>query len=460
MKQRVLSHWLLAVLAAALALFWLTVPALAAETGESEPTDESQSEPVEISTVEELLAMAEDPSGSYILTADLDMTGVEWKSLDFSGSFDGNGHAILNLTLSQPGDARPMSYDGNNKGYETSYVGLFGSLDHAQVKNLRLLNVRAVVETDEPCFLAGIAGYADHSTVTDCTVTGCLELRAHDRMFGVAGVIGHGNGSVERCTVDVTLICTDTDSQTKDEQFLGGVFATGFIHVMDCDITLDGYISDHGYVHSGGIAGMTMRYPLPDWKTVGYITGNTVTGKITFFEHNSDRRAYCAAEVGEPLASNSVISDNTTNFLRDERFEYDVELRPETCPEPVYSQTTVEPTCQSFGYTVCTCTGCGYSYMDHYTLCADHQVSQWTLAEEPTTEKEGLSRGSCRWCGLELERTEPKLEPEKTSAETKPIQTAQDAAGEPDGSKVPLLAAAAALLLIGGGALMSRKKKS
>ena len=59
-----------------------------------------------------------------------------------------------------------------------------------------------------------------------CTVTGCLELRAHDRMFGVAGVVGYGSGTVEGCTVDVTLICTDTDPNTKDEQFMAAVFST------------------------------------------------------------------------------------------------------------------------------------------------------------------------------------------------------------------------------------------
>ena len=51
------------------------------------PARGTEPEPAEIATVEDLLAMAENPSGSYILTADLDMTGIPWKSLDFSGAF-------------------------------------------------------------------------------------------------------------------------------------------------------------------------------------------------------------------------------------------------------------------------------------------------------------------------------------------------------------------------------------
>ena len=427
--------------------------------GMAVPARGEEARPTEIGTVEDLQAMAENPGGSYILTADLDMAGIPWKSLDFSGSFDGNGHAILNLTLSQPGDSRPKSYDGNNKGYDAAYVGLFGTLTNAQVKNLKLLNVRGLVETDEPCFLAGIAGFADHSLVENCTVTGRLELRAHNGMFGVAGIIGSGNGTVTGCTLDLTLICTDTDSSVKDEQFLGGVFGTGFVSVTDCDITLDAYISDHGYVHSGGIGGMHMRYPLPDWKTVGYITGNRVTGKITFFEDNRDRRAYCEAEIGEPLADNTVIADNVTDFLRDERFVYDTELRPEICIDPTYSQEMIPPTCQSYGYTSYTCCGCGYNYRDNYTLYGDHEADTWTQVKAPTAEQEGLSRGSCNTCGLELERTEPRLWPEEPSTQ------AVDPGAEPqpdtqEASIGGIVLILLPLLLIPAALLFFRKKKA
>lgn len=421
------------------------------------PARGEEPEPIEIATPEQLLAVAENPAGSYILTADLDMTGIPWKSLDFSGSFDGNGHAILNLTLSQPSDARPLSYDGNNKGYETACVGLFGTLVNAEVKNLKLLNVRGLVKTQEPCFLAGIAGYSDHSLVENCTVTGTLELRAHDRMFGVAGIIGSGNGTVTGCTLDMTLICTDTDEAAKDEQFLGGVFGTGFVSVTDCNITLDAYISDHGYVHSGGIGGMHMRYPLPDWKNVGYITGNHVTGKITFFEDNRDRRAYCEAEIGEPLASNTVIDDNITDFLRDERFVYDTELRPETCADPTYSREVVASTCQSYGYTVYTCGGCGYQYRDEYTLPSDHVTDNWKQIIASTEEQEGMSTGACDTCGLELSRAEPKLQPQQPTTEPIPTRTEPATTDETSPDNLPLLVIIP-LLLVGIVILIIKKK--
>ena len=53
----------------------------------------------EIRTVQELVEAAKNPEGNYKLMADLDMSGVEWTPWDFSGTFEGNGHSILNRTF-------------------------------------------------------------------------------------------------------------------------------------------------------------------------------------------------------------------------------------------------------------------------------------------------------------------------------------------------------------------------
>ena len=378
---------------------------------------EETAEPTQIYTVEELLAIQDNPQGSYILMNDLDLAGIQWPGIDFSGSFDGNGHALLNLELSQPGVQTAVTYDGNLKTYDTYFAGFFATLQNAEVKNLQLLNVRALMDTNTPFFLGGLAGFSKDSTITGCTVTGCLELRAFDRMFGVAGLVGYGSGIVQQCKVDVTLICTDTDANTRDEQFMGGVFSTGYMDVSDCEIIIDGYSSEYGYAHNGGITGMYMRQPIGvSYK--GNLVDNTITGKITFFEKNSNRRAYCAAEAGEKLGGYNRIS-NTCDFLRDERFVYDKELRPEMCEDPVYTETIVASGCNTYGYTEYVCSTCGYTYRDDYTLFS-HSVTQWTMVELPTTQQEGLSKGNCDGCGMEFTRTEPMLEEVPTEATTMP----------------------------------------
>lgn len=399
MKQTWL--WMLLVLA----VFSAAISAGAVET------EAPASDPVPIHTVEELLAISEDPYGSYILMEDLDLAGMEWKSMDFYGVFNGNGHAILNLTITQPGDEICDAYDGNLRNYPSHYFGFFGMLRDAEVKDLTLVNVRALVEWDGPVFLGALAGRGENAVITGCSVTGILELRAHDRCFGLGGLVGYGVGRMENCGVDVTLICVDTDDTTRDEQFLGGLFASGYFHVYSCNVQLDGYISECGYVHSGGVTGMHSWYPWEDG-AVGYIVDTHVSGKITFFENNSKRRAYCEALVGEPLPGWIDKKGSTSDFVRDERFAYDRELRPEMCEQPVYTETIVPADCAQFGYTCYTCTECGYTYTDNYTLRV-HAVSDWVLVQEPTTEEEGVSIGYCG-CGMEHTRTEPKLPPEPT----------------------------------------------
>lgn len=402
--------------------------------------------PVEIHTPEDLLKMADDPDGSFILMEDLDMTGISWKALDMNGgSFDGNGHAILNLTLTEMGDLKPDSCDGNKKLYETAYFGLFGTLVNSEVKNLKLINVRALVDIDEPCFIGGLAGYAENATITDCTVVGTLELRAFDRMFGVGGMVGYGSGKIKNCTVDVTLITTDTDAKTKDEQFLGGVYATGFMDVRNCNVTIDGYTSEHGYVHNGGIVGMYMEYPLGVGKK-GYVTGNHVEGRITFFENNDDRRAYCKAFVGEALVDYYILDDNTQNFQKEEWKDFTEELRPEMCAIPEYTESVIAGNCNTYGYTQYTCEICGYSYKDKYTLFT-HTVSVWTEQVAPTLESEGLEKGYCDGCGIEQTRTIPVIEPEPetqpttATPETQPQETSKPQTTPKKQNHLPLIIA-------------------
>ncbi len=420
----------------------------------------AQQAPVEIRTPQELLAIADDPGGSYILMADIDMAGVSWPCPAFSGTLDGNGFAILNLTVTAPGETAKTAYDGNYKPYESRFAGLFSVAENAKIKNLTLLGMKALVTTDSPCFLGAIAGYAANTTVSACTVEATLELRAHNGMFGVAGLVGYGSGLAENCNVDVTLICTDTGKDTKDEQFMGGILASGFMDVKKCGVKLDAYSSEYGYAHNGGIVGMYYQRPF-DREHYGKVIHNRVEGKITFFECNDDRRAYCKAEVGEMVATYFGVDYNTTNFTRDERKVYDQELRPEMCSAPAYASTVQAPTCEALGYTQHACTGCGYTYRDAYTL-KSHAYGSWEVVTQPTAQASGQSKAVCGVCGNTAYREDAYLPPETTPEPTAPEPQAtqpdptQPAAPQPkdEGGTDWILIALAAVILAASAAVI------
>lgn len=401
--------------------FGLLILPVFGESPEEETTAETEAEEVytEIYTLGDLLGLTRDPTGHFRLMEDLDMTDFSWPCPSFSGVFDGNGHSLLNLTITEVGPDRAEVLDGNQKPYEAAFAGFFGKLDRAEIRDLHLVNVKLLVQTDEPCMAGGIAGYSMDSTITGCSVTGRLELRAHEGMFGLAGILGYGVAAIDHCQADTTLICVDTDPETSDEQFLGGVFGTGFVSVENTEVWLKAYISEHGFVHSGGIGGMLLQYPIGMGRFAS-LQDNWVCGNINFFEDSPSRRAYCKAIIGEVVRNmnyNYKIAGNTyDDFESEEVKSYDQELRPEVCENPEYAETVVPGDCTQFGYTQYFCKSCGYIYRDRYTLHT-HTVTSWTVVTPATTTQEGESEGFCDSCGARQTRVDPIL-PEPTELET------------------------------------------
>ncbi len=80
----------------------------------------------EINDIHQIIAMgsAESTTGNFVLTKDLDFSGVEMTPINnFSGVFDGNGHTISNVTI--------------NKG-TGNYGGFFGTVNNSTtIKNLK-----------------------------------------------------------------------------------------------------------------------------------------------------------------------------------------------------------------------------------------------------------------------------------------------------------------------------------
>ena len=377
---------------------------------------------IPIKTAEDLLAMADKPDANYELLCDIDMKDVKWKPFTFSGTLNGNGYTILNLTITEAGDGMMQTIDGNRKVYDTTFCAMFDILT-GSVVNLNLLNIQVSHSSDQPVFIGSIAGYLDGGSIANCDIKGQLMLKAHDRMFGVGGIVGFGHGMIMLCNADVTLICIDTDKETRDEQFMGGVCAAGYPDIKECNIQIDGYDSDHGYVHNGGLVGMYIFYGEEGYE--GSIAENDVRGKITFYEDNTNRRAYCKAFIGEIMNYTFWDEDNTEEFTRDEVYCYDIDLMPMKTELPredgaVYvcdhkeKTEVIEPTCEEFGYTKHTCEICGYEWKDEYTL-KQHSF-EWNITKEPTLDEEGIRQGVCTLCGETVEETVPKLTEEEFKA--------------------------------------------
>lgn len=300
----------------------------------------------QIKTYSDLVNASLHADGSYILMADIDMSKAGeagWKPWNFNGVFDGNGHTLYNMDIKSATDITAKTYDGNLKEYDTYFAGFFGITEGAVISNLNIAGAHIELKENDgmlskSIFAATLAGYMKDTTIKNCSVEAYISLTSAAKMWGVGGVAGFGNGLIEAVTSDVTLVCidADTDDTNKDEQFMGGIYADGYADVIDSNVTIDGYISERGYVHSGGIAGLYILYPVSG-SYVADIAGNTINGMITFFEDNSDRRAYCKAVAGERMNLYTSSRDNIDNFTRNEVYDYTHILEPENYERKLYT---------------------------------------------------------------------------------------------------------------------------
>jgi hypothetical protein len=361
-----------------------------------------QASPVEISTPEGLAAIADDPNGNYVLAADIDMKGVDWKPISFSGTLDGGGHTIFNLTVTQLGDEHAMAVATPQNiptKYDTVFAGLFSVVRGATIKDLNLLNVNVHISTDQNCFAAGLAGFAEDTTITGCSVKGRLYLDKRFKIAGVSGVVGFGRVTVTDCSADVEVVYIGGDSEKpKCEEFIGAILALGYADIEDCTIKLRAYASVLGYCHNGGIVGMYYVYKPVNKQILCAIKGCTSDTAIYFYENNRDRRAYCKPDVGERMSAYASKGNKTIYFHSGETKDYSKYVLPEKDSDPAYTAAVTAPSCTEFGYTTYTCPKCGYSYTDDYVAPA-HTPGDWAVEKEPTFTETGFERLYCVLCG-------------------------------------------------------------
>ena len=169
---------------------------------------------ITITTAEELAGMANDLTADYILDADIDLAGITWNPIGtykpsgeseeeqeipasdaaFTGTFDGQGHTIRNLTI---------------VGEDGIAVGLFGCIANTEVGNFTLENA----STEGTIMVADAVGYSFTSTVHDVhlvngKVTAYAGEMSAEGMYG--GIVGAGMASrIVDCSADAEITIPD-----------------------------------------------------------------------------------------------------------------------------------------------------------------------------------------------------------------------------------------------------------
>ena len=66
----------------------------------------------------------------------------------------------------------------------------------------------------------------------------------------------------------------------------------------------------------------------------------------------------------------------------------------------IYVKKVVYPDCTNEGYAEYTCSACGDTYKEDYTVATGHQFGTWEFTKEPTEDEAGEMRRECATCGF------------------------------------------------------------
>ena len=253
MKKKILSF----LLAVCLVITLVPMVAFADEN--------TQGGKVTINTVDELMKFAAAVNaGEYdektivvSLEADLDMTGVDWDPICnvfddegkllhfFKGEFNGNGHTISNLDLSN-------KYNRND-----GVVGLFGVVDGVDISGLTVKGSVNVLPSDDYIYvyLGAIAGDVENSVITDCVseltfnnngiyINGCVGLAGYAENVKFENCLSKGNFNI---------------SGSVGSLYVGGIagYLGGTSDISYCVNTADMAINA---AHGGGLVGHLSGY--------------------------------------------------------------------------------------------------------------------------------------------------------------------------------------------------------
>ena len=177
------------------------------------------------------------------LVYDLDGNGENdsnWRPVDFSKSFDGNGYSISGITVNSP---------------EGDHVAFLGCLNEGgTVKDLTLVDVNAI----GGIFVGGITARS-YGTIINCSVSGSVYATGNDaagiaavnsgtiiacynaadvyaKVGGAAGIVGQMNANGEGQVIG----CYNTGRITADGESNGGIVGSGYGgNILACFATGD-----------------------------------------------------------------------------------------------------------------------------------------------------------------------------------------------------------------------------
>ncbi len=176
-----------------------------------------------------------DESAYYRLENNIKLRSYDWKPIDFSGTFDGNGHTISNVKI-------------GDRGSNYSNLGLFGE-NSGTITNLTVQAEIVTASENTGC----LVGY-NTGNIDNCMTMGTIT--ASNSNGNVGGIVGenyayYGKGKISNSYSECFI--------SGEARYVGGIVGTCQNNVLtNCGFY--GKLSDLIAVNAGGIVGWLGGY--------------------------------------------------------------------------------------------------------------------------------------------------------------------------------------------------------
>lgn len=226
-----------------------------------------------IRTADDLKSMASNKK--YALVNNIDLAGIEWTPLfadsTFTGTFDGNGHIISNLTITQ----------------DTDYTGFFAN-NSGTIQNLGLEDVTITINIAKKIWVGAIAS-ANYGTIKQCYVSGNIVATSGYLCAYIGAIAGGNHGTISDCYSIGTVKAINSTNISGALAAAGGIIGINYEgSILNCYSTCN--VSAEGdAIYNLKAAGIVTS--LSDSNVSGcYSTGNITAndcGAITAVDYST-----------------------------------------------------------------------------------------------------------------------------------------------------------------------------
>ena len=203
-------------------------------------------------------------TGKFIINADINLGGINWQPVDFSGTLNGNDHTISNFTII-----------GYNKNTGSDYRGVFYRLTSSTVKNITFRNVKFLNENADG--IGVVVGYVGADVKLSNIKVDNANVTANAKYAGgIAGVINglallqnisvlntnvsalRAGGIAGRISASATLDNCNIVSESSiisGVDLVGGIVANNYGTIVNCYV--NGTVESHNSSNLGYVGGIT-----------------------------------------------------------------------------------------------------------------------------------------------------------------------------------------------------------